>query len=344
MPRRRKAGPGGRAGGAPSPRGREAARGRSGPPQRRKAPSPGTWTAGPDALVVRGHETNLPLAHYLYESQGRQRLSIRALRRALSAGCCRVNGMIETFGNRKLRKGDIVEFNAPVRDPLDHDFEPARILHDADGIVAYDKPPGLPVVPPGGRRSWCLQRMLEEALGPVHPVHRLDADTSGLVLMARDQATATTIKDCFREHAVEKSYLAVVRGQPQRQGRKRSYLICTERRRGFERWASGKGQGAREAITTWELERRIGRHASLMRVRPLTGRYHQIRIHFAEMGHPLIGDRLYGDRQDPIPITRHLLHADRIELPSADSDRLCIQSPQLPQDLQRALADLAALR
>jgi RluA family pseudouridine synthase len=217
-----------------------------------------------------------------------------------------------------------------------------RILHDAGGVLAYDKPAWLPVTPVEGPKSWSLLDILKASVeGPVIPVHRLDADTSGIVLFAREERVARALEELFREHAVTKTYHALVRGHPREQGERRSYLVKVESGQGFERWRSGRGPDAREAITAWEVEERIGAYASLVRVSPRSGRYHQIRIHFSEMGHPIYGDRAYGDRQDPIHVGRHLLHASRVELELA-GERIDVRS-RLPREFLQARERLLAL-
>jgi RluA family pseudouridine synthase len=284
----------------------------------------------------------MDLAHFI--ALGHPKLSIRAIRRALDAGSCRVNGQVETFGSRPLARRDVVEFAPPSSRPQDHDFERRRVLLVRDDLIVYDKPAGLPVTPDDAGRKWNLQSMLAPHFGPLIAVHRLDADTSGVVVMARDERTARRLEDTFRDHRVRKVYLTIARGFPRESGTYRSYLVKKASQKGQERWASGRGQDAREAETVWTVERRIGSYASLVRVEPTTGRYHQIRIHFSEMGHPIYGDRQYGDRQDPVHVTRHMLHAWRATLPDpADAKHeieLVAPVPREFTELEQALRKL----
>lgn len=297
------------------------------------------WTPGADARVVRS-EAGQDLAHFLVNHSGR-RLSVRAARRVLEAGGCRVNGRVESFGSRLLRHSDVVEFFLP--EDQEHVFDRRRILFDNAGVIAYDKPPVLPVTPTDGHKSWSLFDILKAQLGELYAVHRLDADTSGIVLFARTQLMAERLEAMFRDHAVEKTYVAIVRGHPPEEGLRRSYLIKTESRRGFEKWASGRGTDAREAVTAWRVLERLGRYASLIEVTPKTGRHHQIRIHFSEMDFPLYGDRIYGDRQDPVHCSRHMLHASRVKLPHpAGGPSLDIEAP-LPLEFAEAAMMLKKL-
>lgn len=257
-------------------------------------------------------EAGQDLAHFLV-NLCKQKISVRAARRYLEEGCCRIDGRVETFGSRELKRGEVVEFAIP--ESHEHLFDPRRVLYDQAGVLAYDKPAWLAVTPTDGPKSWSLLDILRGQFPELQPVHRLDADTSGIVLFARTTDIAQRLEALFREHAVKKTYLALVRGHPREIGLHRSYLVKVESRRGFEKWASGRGENAREAVTAWTVEERLGRYASRLRIEPQTGRTHQIRIHFSELGFPLYGDRLYGDRQDPIQVTRHMLHASRVLLP-----------------------------
>ncbi len=269
------------------------------------------WTPGPNARLINV-EAGMDLGHFLVNST-KKSLSVRAARRHLANGCCRINGQVETYGSRILQRGEIVEFFLP--EDREHHFDKRRILLSDVGVLAYDKPAFLPVTPTDAVKSWSLVDILTAELGDIFPVHRLDADTSGIVLFARSQEIATKLESLFKNHAVEKTYHAIVRGHPREQGEHRSYLVKSKSQPGFETWKSGRGPDAREAITTWEVEERLGTYGSLVRIHPKTGRHHQIRIHFSEMDFPLYGDRLYGDRRDPIHVTRQLLHASRIHLP-----------------------------
>jgi RluA family pseudouridine synthase len=268
------------------------------------------WQPGAGARQV-GVEAGVRLAAYVARQRG---LSGREAKRLIEAGAVRVNGQIETFASRPVGKGDIVDVFSELA-PQEHVYDPRRVLHDGGGLFAYDKPAWLPVTPTDGPKSWSLADILRLAVGEVIPVHRLDADTSGIVLFARVPAVARRLEAMFRDHAVQKTYLAIVRGQPRESGEHRSYLIKVASGKGFERWKSGRGQDAREAITTWKVIERLGTYGSLVQVMPKTGRYHQIRIHFSEMGFPLYGDRLYGDRRDPVQAPRHMLHAWKAVLP-----------------------------
>lgn len=307
---------------------------------RRARPEQGSvWTPGPGAHTVRA-EAGLDLAHLLVRLT-EAKLSVRAARRHIENGNCRVNGRVESFHSYAVVRGDIIEFFLP--EEREHRFDKTRILHEESGLLAYDKPPYLPVTPQDGPKSWSLVDILKPRYPDLIPVHRLDADTSGIVLFARNATVAERLEHYFKEHEVRKTYHALVRGHPHPAGTHKSYLIKTVARKGFEQWQSGRGQDAREAITTWTVEREIGRWAALVKVEPKTGRYHQIRIHFSEMGHPLYGDRLYGDRRDPVHVDRHQLHAGGILLPNPCGGPILTLKSPLPADMLTAIERLTKL-
>jgi RluA family pseudouridine synthase len=322
-------------GGAPGQRDKRRAGGHPGAIDRSRDQG-ALWTPGPNAREVRA-EAGQGLAHFLVNLCN-HKISVRAARRYLEEGCCRIDGRVETFGSRELKRGEVVEFAIP--ESHEHLFDARRILYDQQGVLAYDKPAWLAVTPTDGPKSWSLLDILRAELGEVHAVHRLDADTSGIVLFARTAAISVRLEAMFKDHAVKKTYLAIVRGHPREIGLHRSYLVKVESRRGFEKWASGRGANAREAVTSWTVEERVGRYASRLRIEPQTGRTHQIRIHFSELGFPLYGDRLYGDRQDPIQVTRHMLHACRVLLPHPGGGPALDISCQAPREFAEAEAAL----
>ena len=271
-------------------------------------------------------------------------MSVREAKRLLETGICKVNGIVETFASRVLENGDAIDLVLPQRPAAKKKApmraERARIVHEDEHLIAYDKPADLPVTPPDNGRGPSLLGLLLELYPELHPVHRIDADTSGIVLFARTVEVQKSLVEAFKQHEVDKRYLALVRGQPRPEGTHRSYLVKIASGRGFETWVShaeGTGQAGREAITHWRVEERIGYWGSLVEVRPETGRHHQIRIHMAEMGHPLIGDVRYGDRCDPIVVGRHLLHAHSMVIRHPVTQASLTLRAPLPGDFRDAI-------
>jgi 23S rRNA pseudouridine1911/1915/1917 synthase len=281
----------------------------------------------------------MPLMRYVSLQSGED-LSVREAKRLLEQGICRVNGRVETFGSRVLVAGDVVELVLPERAPKSpFRFERERVVHADDAMLVYDKPPGLPVTPADGKKGPNLEALVREAYPEARPVHRIDADTTGLVVFARTREAKEKLLVAFRDHAITKVYLALVRGQPRPEGTHKSFLVKVEAGQGFETWASGRGEGAKEAVTSWRVLEKLGAWASLVEVRPETGRHHQIRIHMKELGHPLVGDTRYGDRRDPVPaglIPRHMLHAAQVTLEHPTTGKRLVVKARPPVDFLAA--------
>lgn len=200
-------------------------------------------------------------------------------------------------------------------------------------LVAVDKPPGVVVVPDRGTADRpVLSHIVARALGVerIWVVHRLDADTSGVVLLALDAPTHRLLSMRFERGEVEKRYLAVVQGSPARpHGVVRLPMEPDpdRTRRGRMRVAPAGGM---EAVTAWRRARTWG-PASLLQVHPHTGRTHQIRVHLQAMGHPLLVDPWYGGAQAWGPMARLTLHAESVTVVHGEKT-LSIQAP-LPPDL-----------
>lgn len=200
------------------------------------------------------------------------------------------------------------------------------VLHDDDGVVAVAKPAGLPVVPAaGGSRSDCVRGQLEHELGVrLWVVHRLDRDTSGVLLFARTPEVHRALCLAFEERRVRKSYVAFTHGVPApREGRIATPLHPA--RRGKVRPARPAEDGAWQAVTGYRVRRQWTRGAdgvALVEVHPETGRHHQIRAHLRSVETPILGDGLYGRAGDRgalggAPLSRLALHASRLVVPAA---------------------------
>ena len=228
-------------------------------PNHRPANSTKGIVTPPGATVHRiGPEHGIDLAHFIAEIGSG--LSVRSVRRSLDKGICWVNGRIETYGSRKLYRGDIVAVLLPGSPgAADHSatwqLERKRVLVAESDLIVYDKPAGMPVTPTDAGKTVNLLSLLQDAYGEVHAVHRLDQDTSGVVLFARDENMKRLLETAFRDHAVQKPYLALVRDVPRERGERDTYLKLIERGKGWERWGTGKGQGAVQAVTTWQMKR-----------------------------------------------------------------------------------------
>jgi len=222
--------------------------------------------------------------------------------------------------------------------PRDADFA-ARILLEDEHLLVVDKPAGLLTVGHADAKGRCVLDELRAAGRPVAPVHRLDRETSGALLLSRaPHSHRAALEDAFREHAVAKHYLALVLGRPQS---KRARIELPIHDEGKTARVDRRG---RPAVTHYELL-----HAadgwSLLRCTLETGRHNQIRVHLAHLGHPLVGDRKFahGDpRLAKLPAPRCLLHAEQLGFTHpATGARVKVRAP-VPDDM-RALLDAAGV-
>jgi 23S rRNA pseudouridine1911/1915/1917 synthase len=246
-----------------------------------------------------------------------------------------------------LRGGESIEVIPAEPPPLDAFPEdlPLRILYQDAAVLAVDKPAGMVVHAGAGVRAGTLVNALLHRFsnlsaigGPLRPgiVHRLDKDTSGVLLVALTDAAHRKLAAQFAARAVEKVYLALVQGSLRRdRGRIDAPIERDPVRR--TRMTARTGRG-RSALTEYGLLRRFARH-TLLEVRIHTGRTHQIRVHLASIGHPVAGDRLYGAQ--PLPgLARFFLHSHRIGFASpATGAAVTVESP-LPEELEAVLQRL----
>ncbi len=246
--------------------------------------------------------------------------------------------------------GSVVIGWTPISEVVRQD--PIPVLARGQGWIAVDKPAGIPVHPVNRVRENSLIRMLrrQENDEGLRLCHRLDRETSGVLLVARDAGAARHLSGAFARGAVVKEYRALVRGRVQEESG--SIVLPIARARGSRVWVRREAaEAGEEASTGWIVERRLeGR--TLLRVFPATGRRHQIRVHLAAIGHPIEGDLLYGRpdaeylalvsrgedvrRQGPGP-TRQMLHCARLVFPTAGGAEETVEAP-LPADFERWIA------
>ena len=208
-------------------------------------------------------------------------------------------------------------------------------------LLVVDKPAGLVVHPARGHREGTLSQLLTDTVGgvaggdPDRPgiVHRLDRDTSGLLVVARSEEAHRLLQEALRKRLIEREYLALVEGlPPARTGTIEAPIGRHPRIR--TRMAVG-GTASREARTHFTLERSLP-GVSLLRLRLDTGRTHQIRVHLQAIGHPVCGDPEYGTA-GMLGLTRQFLHATRLAFPHPiTGEPIEVDSP-LPEDLREAL-------
>jgi 23S rRNA pseudouridine1911/1915/1917 synthase len=268
--------------------------------------------------------------------------------RLISDGRATVDGRRARASDR-LRGGEAirVELSAPPDPTLHGESIPLRIAYEDASMLIVDKPPGLVVHPSHGHATGTLVHALVgraeargEQLGSIAGVgrpgivHRLDKQTSGLILVAKTDAAQASLMQQFGARSVEKEYLALVRGAPPAS---RGRIEAPVGRDPRDRQRMAVVASGREAVTEYEVLGVAGGLA-LLALHPLTGRTHQLRAHLAYLGLPIAGDLRYGGGIGPGGLERQFLHAARITLDRPlDARRLTAWS-ELPADLAAALA------
>ena len=265
------------------------------------------------------------------------------------------NGLVSVDGFPARKSGQMLEGTEriQVRIPPPKPSElipediPLDVIFENEDVLVVNKPAGMVVHPAAGHSSGTLVHAalahapeMEGIGGEQRPgvVHRLDKNTSGLILLAKNDFTHRWLQDQFRLRKVEKTYLALVDGQPPTpQGRIEAAIgRDTQQRKQMAVTAPSKG---RDAISEYQTLETFPNH-TLLEFHPLTGRTHQIRLHAAFLGCPVVGDTLYGKRHPSLPIKRHFLHAKKLTIRLPREDEARTFNAPLPEDLLQVLENL----
>jgi len=271
-------------------------------------------------------------------------LSRSAVQRLVKGGLVVVNAA-PVKPSHRLQVDDLVVVRLPPPPSLEIRPEsiPLRILYEDDSLIVVDKPAGMVTHPAYGHASGTLVNALLAHYPPLAQfddperagiVHRLDKDTSGVIVTAKTEAIRRALQAQFKARQVQKTYLALVEGHPDpAQGVIRAAIG----RDPNDRKRMAVLRGGRKAITAYRVLEFFDRH-SLVQVEPQTGRTHQIRVHMAFIRHPVVGDRVYGYRRQRLPLRRHFLHARHIRFRHPVTD----QSLEFWAELPSELADLVS--
>lgn len=235
-------------------------------------------------------------------------------------GFVRVNGVAQIKAGYKVSPGDRIEVNVPAAAPSKAEAQDIDIdiVYEDDDLAVVFKPSGMVVHPAAGNPDGTLVNALMHRLtslsgigGELRPgiVHRIDKDTSGLLLVAKNDFSHLALSEQIKAHSVQRAYMAIVQGH-MREGS--GFVEGPIGRHPVDRKKMAIVPNGREARTNWRVIEEL-RGASLLECVLTTGRTHQIRVHMTSIGHPLLGDPLYGPKKMPYPVTGgQLLHAFRI--------------------------------
>jgi 23S rRNA pseudouridine1911/1915/1917 synthase len=221
------------------------------------------------------------------------------------------------------------------------------IIYEDKDVVVVNKPAGLVVHPGKGREeqtvaSWFAHRYPERIQGGAQGqwgiVHRLDKDTSGVLILAKNQSAAEYLRQQFKKRRVKKKYLALVFGVPGEAEGRITRPLARSKRNPLRRTIDPEGK---PAITEWSAEEKFSGRFALLRVYPLTGRTHQIRSHLHFLGFPVVGDQLYTFKRQRPPqgVRRQLLHAEKLSLRLPTGQRKTFVA-SLAEDFQHVLQQL----
>ena len=288
--------------------------------------------------IVKASESGEKLVTFLKNKTGSQ-FSARQIKSAIEAGRCRINQRVEHFASVSVVEGDKVAFemeSLEASGKKNFEFSPNDILYENHALLIYNKPEGVASDGPE------IGEAIRQYGHGWELLHRLDKDTTGLLMFTKTPTFREKMVQSFKTHAVEKVYLALVDGVPsQKSGLIDNYLAKKHQYEGQAIWGSvSTPHEGHHAITAWQLEKK-GAQASLIRCFPKTGRTHQIRVHLSEMGHPILGDKQYGRNiRCNYYAKRCLLHAYELTFTHPDTQQvLYFQSP-IPPDFMEAAQTL----
>ncbi|MFP3854860.1 MAG: RluA family pseudouridine synthase [Anaerolineales bacterium] len=277
-------------------------------------------------------------------------LSRSRWQRLIKAGEVRVDGEVVTKPAQEITGGEQIKARIPPpkQSHLQPESIPLDIIYEDNHILVVNKPAGMVVHPAAGHQTGTLVHAalahapdIQGVGGLRRPgiVHRLDKDTSGVIVMAKDDQAHQNLQAQFKKRSVRKEYLALVDGRPPTpSGRIEAPIGRDPRHR--QRMAVLPGQG-RPSTTVYHTEQNFRNH-SLLRVYPETGRTHQIRVHLAFLKCPVVGDTTYGRRSASLEVERQLLHAASLRFrPPGENEEQTFEAP-LPGDFQRTLEALSA--
>ncbi len=270
-----------------------------------------------EEFLIAEEESGCTLHRFL-QSRFSPRFSGKELKRWVEEQRCQLNGRIERFGSTKLHAGDKLKVSISAA----LTGTPKKVLFENSSYIAVDKWPGLV----------CENSIIRQYYPETVLIHRLDKDTSGVLLLAKSEAVRKKFVEAFRGKRVKKTYLAICQGIPEKKsGTVRNYLVPEGQMQGQTLWSVSESPPGELAETSWALQDQK-KESSLICCHPITGRTHQLRVHMRSLGIPIFGDPLYNKKSYPLFAPRLMLHASKIVVPAEiDGVEREFESP-LPED------------
>jgi 23S rRNA pseudouridine1911/1915/1917 synthase len=271
------------------------------------------------------------------------------LQRLIGEGYILVNGIQPTKTGLIVEKGDLIDIRFPEPEPIDIIPEniPLEILYEDKNLLVINKPAGMVVHPSAGHSKGTLVHavmghvpFLQGIGGKMRPgiVHRLDKDTSGLILIAKNDNSHRWLQRQFKLRDVDKIYIALVDGCPATPTGRIIAPIYRDRAQRKKMVIAPEGKG-RPSVTEYQTIKQFVDH-TLLKVHPLTGRTHQIRVHLASLRIPIAGDSVYGHKKQSIGIGRHFLHASELSIRLPGEKNKTTFHAELPDELKNVLESL----
>lgn len=291
-------------------------------------------------IEIKVEETGERLDKYI--ASRLPRLSRSAIKRLIEKGLVAVEGKARK-ASYKVKAGEEISILVPKEEPLELRAEsiPLDVIYEDEDVIVVVKPAGMVVHPSCGHNKGTLAGAIL-ALCPdlagvgerLRPgiVHRLDKDTSGLVVVAKNEGALRNLREQFKKREVKKVYVALVEGRLEPE---RGAIEAPIGRDPRQRKKMSVVRGGRYSLTLYKVVEYFDEH-TLLEVEPKTGRTHQVRVHLSFIGHPLVGDPIYGFRKQRLNVSRQFLHARTLgfRLPSGEYVEF---EAKLPEDLKRVL-------
>lgn len=293
-------------------------------------------------IVVNEEDTNIRIDTFI--ASKREDLSRMAVKRLIENGNVLVNGKNVKI-SYKIHSGDVIEINVPEIKQVDLKAQniPIDIVYEDEDIIVVNKPKGLVVHPASGNWDGTLVNAIMEICkdslsgigGEIRPgiVHRLDKDTSGLLIVAKNDKAHINMSEQIKNREVSKIYYALVRGVvPENE----ATINMPIARSSKDRKKMAVSKDGKEAITHFKVIRRYDKY-TLLEVKIDTGRTHQIRVHLSEIGYPVIGDEVYSNGKNEFNVHGQLLHAKSLKFKHPISGNEMFLEAELPEEFKNVL-------